>query len=427
MDTAYTNPYFNIVEQMLNDLFQKIIFHRPEDIHSFAYDYFTQQPQIMLEMQHVFHQTPPLGYEDQLAPSSADLLVSSLSFPATTEIVCTICGKCFSRTSNLNRHMQTHLAVNCTGGASGNPQLVADDRRPHRCTYDGCTKTFMLLSALNSHIRLHTGEGTYTCEHSGCGKAFLLPSHLASHLVTHSTDRPQHNCTFPGCSKSFSGRSHLIAHIRTHSGERPHICEFDGCGMAFTETGQLTKHRRTHTGERPYVCDFENCFKSFTQAGNLSRHRRSHTGERPYLCDYPSCEASFSKADNLSRHKLCHTGEKPFTCRVEVDGVMCGKGFTKPDNLTRHHRTHGIYVSRDNSGIHKSAMVRAHQESSKSVECSTSDLAGNQKGVTEQMSQDISQHVTHLDSSPIHSNSPQMHETSSPSAIQHDDMTFPMQ
>eukprot|EP00299_Pterocystis_sp_00344_P019858 c9817_g1_i3.p1 GENE.c9817_g1_i3~~c9817_g1_i3.p1 ORF type:complete len:298 (-),score=38.63 c9817_g1_i3:406-1299(-) len=197
MDTAYTNPYFNIVEQMLNDLFQKIIFHRPEDIHSFAYDYFTQQPQIMLEMQHVFHQTPPLGYEDQLAPSSADLLVSSLSFPATTEIVCTICGKCFSRTSNLNRHMQTHLAVNCTGGASGNPQLVADDRRPHRCTYDGCTKTFMLLSALNSHIRLHTGEGTYTCEHSGCGKAFLLPSHLASHLVTHSTDRPQHNCTFP--------------------------------------------------------------------------------------------------------------------------------------------------------------------------------------------------------------------------------------
>uniref|UniRef100_A0A3Q3JAW0 C2H2-type domain-containing protein n=1 Tax=Monopterus albus TaxID=43700 RepID=A0A3Q3JAW0_MONAL len=64
-----------------------------------------------------------------------------------------------------------------------------------------------------------------------------------------STGRLQHACRF--CGKMFSSDSALQIHLRSHTGERPYQCPV--CFSRFT-TRALRLHQATHLGERPFPC-----------------------------------------------------------------------------------------------------------------------------------------------------------------------------
>ncbi|CAL8389903.1 unnamed protein product [Boreogadus saida] len=245
---------------------------------------------------------------------------------------CDQCTKRFTHSSALNTHMRTHSGVKsykcdqCTKSFSLTSYLKIHMRthsgeKPYRC--DQCMKCFSHSSTLNFHMSTHTGEKPYRCDQ--CMKCFSHGRSLKFHMSIHSAERP-YRCD--QCTKRYRRKCDLKIHLRTHSGEKPYKC--DHCMKCFIQKGYLMSHMNTHSGEKPYKCD--QCTKCFTLNAFLKIHMSTHSGEKPYKCD--QCMKCFSGKGCLKIHMRTHSGEKPFKCD------QCTKHFSSTSSLKRHMMTH---------------------------------------------------------------------------------------
>ncbi|XP_018108225.1 zinc finger protein 436 isoform X2 [Xenopus laevis] len=218
--------------------------------------------------------------------------------------MCTLCGKCFTKSSHLSTHQRVHTGA-----------------KPYLCV--DCGKRFTSSSTLVDHQRIHRGEKPFAC--SDCGKCFTKNSNLIDHLRTHTGEKP-FECL--QCGKRFARSSNLAEHHKIHTGEKSFICSV--CGKGFSRSSSLAEHYRIHTGGESYICS--ECGQCFTKNSSLVRHQSIHTGKKPFVCS--ECGKGFSNSSNLARHHITHTGERPYMCPI------CGRSFNQNSNLVSHQKTH---------------------------------------------------------------------------------------
>ena len=163
---------------------------------------------------------------------------------------CKHCNKCFSHSSNCNRHERIHTEVKpyackhcnkCFGSLSAckrHKQTHTGGIKPYPCKY--CNKGFSQSSDYKRHERTHTEVKHYTCKHckkcfsqsSSCKRHELYRCNLIQEQRTTHTDATYKSRTLPVlteetlsevesltcwiCQEEFSSKARLVQHYDDH-------------------------------------------------------------------------------------------------------------------------------------------------------------------------------------------------------------------
>lgn len=219
---------------------------------------------------------------------------------------CPMCGKMFSKNSNIRRHIQSvHNNIKRN-----------DSNEKFPCPI--CGKEFKFSSNITRHIEsVHNKVRNHPC--NLCDKSFYEKVHLNTHMAIHLDDRP-FLCDYPDCGKSFKLLQYLTYHQNSHLGVEAKaklkrvgnlfVCSY--CGKTLATKLSFEDHIRSHTNEKPFKCEI--CSKAFARLLTMKVHMRVHTNEKPYQCTI--CFQRFKQDSHLKSHYLTHQTDKKFSCSI---------------------------------------------------------------------------------------------------------------
>ena len=210
-----------------------------------------------------------------------------------------------------------------------------DEIRPFKCSYEGCSKTYMTKQGLRRHFVKHTGDSQFRCHTGDCTGIIRYRDQeaLARHIyIKHTMKRP-HECDI--CNKRFARLDRFRNHTENahsardeqkqpqkwimHSGDitRPFQCGYEGCGKTYITRQGLQRHFVSHAGNSQFRCYTGDCTGTvrYFDRQALARHiHREHTMERPFECDI--CNKRFGRRSHLRDHQQhIHFTEKEQTTK----------------------------------------------------------------------------------------------------------------
>ena len=188
--------------------------------------------------------------------------------------VCYICGKEFTTTSNMNKHMKTHGEKNV------------------ECEI--CKKKFHHEEYLKVHVEgVHEKKNRYQC--AECGKFLTSKPGLTSHMKQfHSDEKEVFPCS--ECGKIFSQKGNRKMHMYSHMKEKLFKC--DVCAKTFKYPEQLKKHKFIHMAGEKLKC--ESCEKLFPRRADLEKHMQAAHNGIMYVCNV--CNSRCAHKHTLLRH-----------------------------------------------------------------------------------------------------------------------------
>ncbi|XP_052829874.1 zinc finger protein GLI1 [Octopus bimaculoides] len=165
----------------------------------------------------------------------------------------------------------------------GEPDFIETNCHWDECLREFETQEDLVRHINQDHIQLN--KKSFVCKWRECNreeKPFKAQYMLVVHMRRHTGEKP-HKCSFEGCSKAYSRLENLKTHLRSHTGEKPYMCEFPGCTKAFSNASDRAKHQnRTHSSAKPYVCKAPNCTKRYTDPSSLRKHVKTVHGPEFY-------------------------------------------------------------------------------------------------------------------------------------------------
>lgn len=178
----------------------------------------------------------------------------------------------------------------------------------------------------------------FQCAFQDCNERFARRQACKTHYYNHLASKvltKGFNCKF--CQKTFKVVSALERHERVHTGQKPFKCDVAGCAKAFSQKEMLKRHKIIHLSieDAPFSCNI--CDKKFRQKEPLRQHvNKAHSEDaesqtHPFVCTI--CQKQFAHSSGLSRHLLIHSGRR-FTCEI------CEKIFNDQSALKRHRAVH---------------------------------------------------------------------------------------
>ncbi|KAL3863197.1 hypothetical protein ACJMK2_004963 [Sinanodonta woodiana] len=272
-----------------------------------------------------------LAEGDEEGPSKPTIVKKSASSSksqiGTKSFQCSVCEKSFAKVKYLNLHKKRH---------------IPDDDRAFKCPK--CSKGFSRSSELERHINIHSNNRQFVCDI--CQQSFIQKGHLMTHKLTHTGEKP-YQCKY--CNQGFTTGSNRKIHELKHSGATSYECTI--CKKNFHHRAAWMTHRVSHTKllqvskieeanevmkddvQSKFICDI--CGKVYQSNSGLKLHMDRHQEDKPFSCNI--CSRDYQSKNLLQEHLKIHQKKKS---EESIACEFCGKVFQKRASLYSHIKTH---------------------------------------------------------------------------------------